>query len=155
MLEIFHEEGGSRNMWLSASDIEIKVVEDLRLEDKVYVSDIKDASVRRRRRAVRKAGARPSPRDHGADSTAPQVDSSMSGQPFDETTMEDIIDQVHNRRGLTLDSESPDSSMVMDAQNVWEEQAHAAMDNNPSNVSRNSQQFRNVPQLESHNSRRV
>lgn len=46
----FLELGGSRNMCLSPNDIEAKVVDDLKLEQNVYVDDFKEVNLRRRRR---------------------------------------------------------------------------------------------------------
>ena len=51
ILERFHEMGGSRNMLLSASDIEIKIVNELKWEEAMYI-DGHDDCIRRRRKTI-------------------------------------------------------------------------------------------------------
>ena len=47
LLDTFLEMGGSRNMRLNASDIEVKVVNDLKLEEHLYLESFREVEVRR------------------------------------------------------------------------------------------------------------
>lgn len=61
LLDKFYEKGGSRNMQLSAADIEVKLATDLRLEEGFYIETAQpDLHVRRRQRKTnaRKRSAR-------------------------------------------------------------------------------------------------
>lgn len=54
LLQKFHKKGGSRNMLLNATDIEVKVVNDLKLEEGMYMHAFKEhenMDVRRRQKA--------------------------------------------------------------------------------------------------------
>jgi hypothetical protein len=53
--DLFLALGGSRNMDLSPGDIELKIVNDLKLEQNVYVDDFVDVNIRKRRKP-RKVG---------------------------------------------------------------------------------------------------
>lgn len=118
MLEAFLEMGGSRNMLLSPSDIEIKVVNDLKLDEGVYVESFGDAYVRRRQKpsSVQKqpVGIRPS------------HDEMVSGEELlcagSHTSHEDeVIDQTHGRVDFKVEDDSPvgHSEMMNNMQPIW------------------------------------
>lgn len=80
LLALFHEGGGSRNMFLSPSDIEYKVATDLGLEEELYINGFKDLGLRRRCRHWK-------PKRHGL-----SLDD-MKVQPYFEE--ESVLNQVH------------------------------------------------------------
>jgi hypothetical protein len=82
LLALFHESGGSRNMFLSPSDIEYKVATDLGLEEELYINGFKDLGLRRRCRHWK-------PKKHGL-----SLDD-MKVQPHFEE--ESVLNQIHGR----------------------------------------------------------
>lgn len=61
LLDEFHKLGGSRNMLLNPSDIEIKTVVDMGLEEDIYVEGVTEMELRRRCRLLtgkKKTGGR-------------------------------------------------------------------------------------------------
>lgn len=56
LLEKFYELGGSRNMHLTAADVEVKVVTDLKLEEGMYMDEHRDVAVRRRKKVSARKG---------------------------------------------------------------------------------------------------
>lgn len=115
LVEIFHEMGGSRNMLLSASDVEVKVVTDLRLEDGLYMDSIQDPEIRPRRKVVSKK--RPSNRGYNDD--MPLGDKMMSMGSHGMLMEDDVINQVHGRRDAQWEDDSSSHSDMMDV-NMWD-----------------------------------
>lgn len=83
LLAVFHEKGGSRNMFLSPSDIEYKVTAELGLEEELYLNGFKDLGLRRRCRHWK-------PKKH-----ATTLEGMMVQPYYDEET---VLDQVHESR---------------------------------------------------------
>lgn len=79
-------------MLLSASDIEIKVVNDLKLEEPLYIDGIKDMDLRRRRRAVikKRSNGRGEP---GGE--VPVSDEMLNLGTHPTHNEEDVVTQVH------------------------------------------------------------
>ncbi|GKU00534.1 hypothetical protein FLAG1_02699 [Fusarium langsethiae] len=117
VLEIFYEMGGSRNMRLNASDIEIKVVNDLKLEEGLYMESYGSNNIRRRRKpdSVRKRAG------HGVDNDMSVNDEMMS--IGSHTTHEDeVINQVHGLPNIKMEEQGPgDHPNIMDTQ-MWDQQ---------------------------------
>ncbi|KAJ3500487.1 hypothetical protein NM208_g17131 [Fusarium decemcellulare] len=117
ILETFIEMGGSRNMRLSASDVEVKVVNDLKLEEGLYMDIHGDANIRRRHKSVstrKRSGAR------GTDDTdIPMNDEMMSIG----TNEDDVINQVHGSgpNFKLEDDASAGPNNMMDIQ-LWDQQ---------------------------------
>lgn len=115
MLEIFFELGGSRNMRLNASDIEIKVVNDLNLEEGLYMDFHGDANIRRRRKSTstRKRGTA-----RGVEETLSDEMMSVSSH---NTHEDDVINQVHSRRDVKVEDDlGAGPTELMDVQ-MWEQ----------------------------------
>ncbi|KAF7534598.1 hypothetical protein G7Z17_g13341 [Cylindrodendrum hubeiense] len=115
ILETFVELGGSRNMRLNPSDIEIKVVNDLKLEEGLYMDSHGDANIRRRRKST---SARKRTNTRGVDEALSDEMMSVSSH---NTHEDDVINQVHNRRDVKLEDESSAGpNDMMDIQ-MWEQ----------------------------------
>ncbi|TQV96265.1 hypothetical protein IF1G_04848 [Cordyceps javanica] len=93
VLDEFYKLGGSRNMLLNPSDIEVKVVVDMRLEEELYVEGVNEMDIRRRCRFLtgkKKMG--------GRNTEEPGISysgSSLFGRVVDE---DEVIDQVTTRQ---------------------------------------------------------
>ncbi|ATY62741.1 hypothetical protein A9K55_007513 [Cordyceps militaris] len=89
LLDEFHRLGGSRNMLLNPSDIEVKVVADMRLEDEVYSGHMHEMELRRRFRlwwGKKKTGGR-NTEELNTSYSGP----SLFGRPVD---VDEVLDQV-------------------------------------------------------------
>ncbi|KAK5992666.1 hypothetical protein PT974_06081 [Cladobotryum mycophilum] len=118
ILSHFLEMGGSRNMLLSASDIEIKLVNDMKLEDNIYVEAGEELDVRRRRRTTikKRSGGR------GEQSGDVAVrDEMLTAMSHPNLTEDDVINQVYERRDR-WDEESSTNSEMMDV-HMWDSRA--------------------------------
>ncbi|RGP74824.1 hypothetical protein FLONG3_5935 [Fusarium longipes] len=117
VLDQFHELGGSRNMRLNASDIEIKVVNDLKLEEALYMESYGSANIRRRRKpaSVKRRNG------HGADNDMSINDEMMS--IGSHTTHEDeVINQVHGLPNIKMEEQGPgEHPGIMETQ-MWDQQ---------------------------------
>ncbi|ODA78408.1 hypothetical protein RJ55_05789 [Drechmeria coniospora] len=126
LLDVFFEMGGSRNMRLSASDIEVKVVNDLRLEEHFYMDDPHDLGIRRRRRLSKL-------RSNGTQlDTLGEMMMIGSRVPHNEDA---VINKVHERRdGMRwgVDPAMPSELMGM----TWESRAPMRLDPPPPLASR-------------------
>jgi hypothetical protein len=117
MLEHFIELGGSRNMRLNASDIECKVVNELKLEEGMYIESRDDLNVRRRQKP---STARRRPNARGMEEV-PLSDEMMNAGPH-AGNEDDVINQVHGRPEYKLEEDSPvNGNEMMDIQ-MWGEQ---------------------------------
>jgi hypothetical protein len=117
LLDKFHELGGSRNMRLNSSDIEVKLVNDLKLEEGLYVESFGDLGVRRRRKLATKKRLR------GSDDNEGPVNDGMGNgtlpQHVHATSNEDeVINQVHGREPLEWDADSTMGGDMMDM-HMW------------------------------------
>ncbi|PFH56547.1 hypothetical protein XA68_16340 [Ophiocordyceps unilateralis] len=123
LLEIFLEMKGSRNMRLNASDIEVKVVNDMKLEEHLYMENYRDLEIRRRRKVPAKKRQN-GPHDDAADDLL---------VPDGRVTHNDdeVINQVHSRRDLRWDTDSSAQSEVVDMP-VWDNRAPMKMEAPPS-----------------------
>ncbi|PHH60721.1 hypothetical protein CDD81_1303 [Ophiocordyceps australis] len=100
ILEIFLEMGGSRNMRLNAGDIEIKLVNDLKLEDCLYIEGQREnMEIRRRRKVTSKKRQE----EQGPASVG-------DGRPTHNE--DDVIDQVLSRPDQQWDTDSAHSEPV-------------------------------------------
>ncbi|KAH7155589.1 hypothetical protein B0J13DRAFT_229232 [Dactylonectria estremocensis] len=125
--ETFIELGGSRNMRLNASDIEIKVVNDLKLEEGIYMESHSDAHIRRRRKS---ASTRKRTTIGGVDGTMSDERRSVSSH---NTHEDDVINQVHSRQDVKLEDEmSTGPSSMLDIQ-MWDQSAVMNSRNEPMN----------------------
>lgn len=132
LLDIFIELGGSKNMRLNASDMEVKVVSDMKLEENLYMETPQDLDLRRRKKFSAKK--RPSTNGRriaaGADdeSTAVSVDtddvSSVMAQPphYTHQQEDEVINQVHGRLPKV---EFEDDMMDM---HMWDSRTHIKME---------------------------
>lgn len=92
ILDKFLELGGSRNMNASPSDIEAKLVVSHKFEKDIYIEDLQDIPVRRRRQ--------PNPRNRRANGGRTDNEDNRLQGLQDQTIDEDeVIDQIHGRRG--------------------------------------------------------
>ncbi|KAI5467429.1 hypothetical protein BGZ63DRAFT_371220 [Mariannaea sp. PMI_226] len=114
ILDTFHELGGSRNMRLNASDVECKVVNDLKLEEGLYIESQGDLNLRRRR----KSNA-PKRRTNGRGVDEPLSDEMMS--VGSHTNEDEVINQVHGRLDYNLEETSSSGNDRMDMQ-MWGDQ---------------------------------
>lgn len=119
LLETFLEMGGSRNMRLNASDIEVKVVNDMKLEEHLYMDSFRELEIRRRRKVPAKKRQN-GPHD---DMAAEEL---MAADPR-VTHNEDVINQVHHRRDMRWETDSSAHSEVVDMP-VWENRARMKME---------------------------
>lgn len=104
----FFELGGSRNFCLSAGDVEVKVVNDLRLEEGMYMESHPDAHIRRRRK--RRSVTPPM-----EDSDIPISEGLMSVSPHNALE-DEVINQVHSRQDIGWDADSPEGNDMVDMQ---------------------------------------
>ncbi|KAK2693175.1 hypothetical protein QWA68_009623 [Fusarium oxysporum] len=110
MLETFHELGGSRNMRLNASDIEVKVVNDLKLEEGIYMESHGDLNIRRRRKSVqtRKRTGRGDEHDE------------MMSVGSHNTHEDEVINQVHGLPNIKMEEDGPGGHMM--SAHMWDQQ---------------------------------
>lgn len=103
-------------MRLSASDIEVKVVNDLKLEEGLYMESHGDAYIRRRRKSAitkKRAGAR------GVEETEVPMSDEMMSVSSHNTHEDDIINQVHSRRDIKFE-EDPSGGHEMMGMPPWD-----------------------------------
>ncbi|KHN98909.1 uncharacterized protein MAM_03371 [Metarhizium album ARSEF 1941] len=119
ILDVFLEKGGSRNMRLNPSDIEVKLVNDLKLEEHLYMDCFREIDVRRRRKlSTKKRTGSGGRRDEDG---VPMGGDNMVGvdahhqHTHDE---DDVINQVHNPRSR-WEGLSASSGEMMDMQ-MWD-----------------------------------
>ncbi|KND91324.1 hypothetical protein TOPH_03933 [Tolypocladium ophioglossoides CBS 100239] len=124
LLETFIEMGGSRNMRLNASDIEVKVVNDLKLEEHLYMESYRELEIRRRRKVPAKKRA------SGPHDGMQPGDDIMMVDPRTAHNEDDVINQVHCRRDIRWETDSSAHSEMMDAP-VWDSRASMKMEANP------------------------
>lgn len=115
LLEKFLDKGGSRNMQLNPGDIEVKVVNDLKLEEGFYMDDYSDLGVRRRRKL--NSRKRAAARGDDGDAAAPHDEAAASmAQHSNGVSEDEVIDQVHRRRDLGWNGGSTVSPEIMEIQ---------------------------------------
>ncbi|KAJ6788458.1 hypothetical protein PWT90_11012 [Aphanocladium album] len=92
LLEEFFKLGGSRNMLLNPSDIEVKAVVDLSLEEEIYVEGVNEMEIRRRCKFLtgKKKKCGPNGEEPGISYSGP----SLFGREADE---DEVISQVAAR----------------------------------------------------------
>ncbi|OAA48536.1 hypothetical protein NOR_01786 [Metarhizium rileyi] len=121
ILEVFHDMGGSRNMRLNSSDIEVKLVNDLKLEEHLYMDCFREIDVRRRRKlsAKKRPGNGSVRRDENEVSMGGD-DSMMGVDPHHQHAHneDDVINQVHIPRSR-WESSSASHGEIMDMQ-MWD-----------------------------------
>ncbi|KAL6837493.1 hypothetical protein V8C40DRAFT_230090 [Trichoderma camerunense] len=118
ILERFLEMGGSRNMLLSASDIEIKIVNELKWEEAMYIDGLDDCIRRRRKTIVKKRSTgRGEP---GGDVPVSDDMLRISQTPHNE---DDVINQVYGRQDRWDEDMSSVNGEMMDSTNLWENRA--------------------------------
>ncbi|KAK7430152.1 hypothetical protein QQZ08_003337 [Neonectria magnoliae] len=115
VLEKFIELGGSRNMLLNPSDIEIKVVTDLRLEEGLYIESYGDLKVRRRRKPT---SARKQTTIRGIDDTLSDELSVSSHNTHED----EVINQVHSRQDIKMEDDSVSGQNEMLDIQMWGDQ---------------------------------
>ena len=101
LLHKFLKKGGSRNMLLNATDIEFKVVNDLKLEEGLYMPsfrELENMDIRRRQKANP-----PKKRSSGRSAAQTQQSVAVKMEPDEDTTMsspreDEIIKQVQEAR---------------------------------------------------------
>ncbi|KJZ77384.1 hypothetical protein HIM_03108 [Hirsutella minnesotensis 3608] len=123
ILDTFLEMGGSRNMRLNASDIEVKVVNDLKLEEPLYVGDYRDLEIRRRRKV-------PTKKRQAQDDAPGSVDDLMVVDPRVPHNEDEVINQVHNRRDMRWETDSSAHSEVVELPS-WDNRAPMKMEPPP------------------------
>lgn len=104
-------------MRLSASDIEVKVVNDLKLEEGMYMETRGDAYIRRRRKSAttkKRSGAR------GGEETELPMNDEMMSVSSHNTHEDEVINQVHNRQDIKFEDDSSVGNEVMDMQ-MWDQ----------------------------------
>lgn len=104
-------------MRLSASDVEVKVVNDLKLEDGMYMESHGDAYIRRRRKSAttkKRSGVR-----GGEEMEIPLNDEMMSVSSHN-THEDEVINQVHSRQDIKFEDDSSVGNEVMDMQ-MWDQ----------------------------------
>ncbi|KAH6960592.1 hypothetical protein DER45DRAFT_164675 [Fusarium avenaceum] len=118
ILETFHELGGSRNMRLSASDIEVKVVNDLKLEEGMYMESHGDANIRRRRKSVptRKRAGR------GVDDHDSRTNDEMMSVGSHNTHEDEVINQVHGVPHMKMEEDGHGGHHNMMDTHLWDHQ---------------------------------
>ncbi|KAL7939492.1 hypothetical protein V8C35DRAFT_286806 [Trichoderma chlorosporum] len=122
ILNLFHEMGGSRNMLLSASDIEIKIVNDLKWEEAIYFDN--DEFIRRRRRTIvkKRSTGRGEP---GGDVVVGDDMLQISQTPHNE---EEVINQVYAARRDRWDEDVASVNSEMMDSHLWENRAPMKME---------------------------
>lgn len=108
-------------MVLSPSDIEVKVVNDLKLEKGLYMDSHGDAHIRRRRKSVGLPRRRPGAR--GADDTEVPMSDEMMSVSSHNTHEDDVINQVHSHRDYRMSDEAPTGQNDVAGINIWGSQA--------------------------------
>ena len=125
MLREFIELGGSRNLLLSSTDIEVKVV-DMGLEDNMYMDESREVDIRRRRKLIaRTKRRRNSKHDQKSDGSA-------DSGPSDPSTIDELYNQAEQARGRVREdtehqeeeSPSPVHQHMMQPA-VWDSQSTA------------------------------
>ncbi|KAF4964089.1 hypothetical protein FSARC_7965 [Fusarium sarcochroum] len=118
ILDTFHEMGGSRNMLLSASDIEVKVVSDLKLEEGLYMESHGDANIRRRHKSVstRKRAGR------GIDDNDMPTNDEMMSVGSHNTHEDEVINQVHGPPNFKMEDDGPGGQHNMMDMHLWDQQ---------------------------------
>ncbi|KAK2617057.1 hypothetical protein QQS21_000151 [Conoideocrella luteorostrata] len=116
ILDTFLEMGGSRNMRLNSGDIEVKLVNDLKLEEHLYMDYFREIDVRRRRKLSSKKRAGSSRK--GTDDL-PMADSIMCLSPHVSHNEDDVISQVHEPKSSRWDASPAGHDQIMDMQ-LWD-----------------------------------
>ncbi|KAH6609218.1 hypothetical protein Trco_002564 [Trichoderma cornu-damae] len=123
ILDYFLEMGGSRNMLLSASDIEIKIVNDLKWEEAIYIEGTDDYIRRRRKTIVKKRSTgRGEP---GGDIAVSDDMLRVSQTPHDE---DEVMNQVYAARRDRWDEDMASVSGDMMDAHLWESRAPMKME---------------------------
>ncbi|CAM1504470.1 Fc.00g020610.m01.CDS01 [Cosmosporella sp. VM-42] len=118
ILETFFELGGSRNMRLSATDIEVKVVNDLKLEEGLYMESYGDANVRRRRKV---SGPKKRPGARAVEDTEMPLSDEIMSVSSHNTHEDEVINQAHGRSDIKWEEDSSGGNEVMDMP-MWDPQ---------------------------------
>ncbi|KAL7943110.1 hypothetical protein V8C42DRAFT_329721 [Trichoderma barbatum] len=123
ILNYFLEMGGSRNMLLSASDIEIKIVNDLKWEEPIYIEGL-DECIRRRRKTIvkKRSTGRGEP---GGDVAVSDDMLRISQTPHNE---DDVINQVYAARRDRWDEDLASVNGEMIDSHLWENRAPMKME---------------------------
>ncbi|KAF5018027.1 hypothetical protein F66182_10014 [Fusarium sp. NRRL 66182] len=121
ILDRYIEMGGSRNMRLNASDIEIKVVNDLKLEEGLYMESHADANIRRRRKSTstRKRSGR------GVDNIDIPANDEMMSVGSHSRHEDDVINQVYGPPppNFKVEDDGPGGQhSMMDMHQIWDQQ---------------------------------
>ncbi|PNY24638.1 Uncharacterized protein TCAP_05422 [Tolypocladium capitatum] len=122
LLETFIEMGGSQNMRLNASDIEVKVVNDLKLEEHLYMESYRDLEIRRRRKVPAKK------RPGGPHDGMQAVDDIMIADPRTTHNEDVVINQVHGRRDMRWETNSSAHGEIIDVP-VWNSRTPIKIEN--------------------------
>jgi hypothetical protein len=123
ILNSFWELGGSRNMCLGVEDIEVRLVNHLKVEENMYMDSQADVNIRRRRR-VKSQGKKRSDDDEDF-----QQDSGMSAavdQITDPSEQDAVMDQVFGCREIKYEDDGSEDDM-MDI-HAWNHQMENKMD---------------------------
>ncbi|KAM0511666.1 hypothetical protein ACHAPE_009624 [Trichoderma viride] len=123
ILNYFLEMGGSRNMLLSASDIEIKIVNDLKWEEAIYIEGL-DECIRRRRKSVvkKRSSGRGEP---GGDIAVNDDLLRVSQVPHNQ---DEVINQVFAARRERWDDDMSTVNGEMMNAHLWENRAPIKME---------------------------
>ncbi|QUC19953.1 uncharacterized protein UV8b_04194 [Ustilaginoidea virens] len=116
ILDTFLDMGGSRNMRLNSSDIEVKLVNDLKIEEHLYMDCFQEIDVRRRKKLSSRK--RSGGGDKGHDDAALGSDV-MSLEPRHAHDDDEVINQVHQPRSARWET-SPASHVEMIDMQMWE-----------------------------------
>jgi hypothetical protein len=117
LLDKFHELGGSRNMRLNSSDIEVKLVNDLKLEEGLYVESFGDLGIRRRRKLATKKRLRGNDDNEGAVNDG-MGNGTLPHHIHTTSNEDEVINQVHGREPLEWDADSTMGGDMMDM-HMW------------------------------------
>lgn len=113
-------------MRLNSSDIEVKVVNDLKLEEHLFMETYRDMEVRRRRKVSAKK------RTAGSHDDMAGADDMMGIDARTTHNEEDVISQVHGRREpMRWETDSSAHSSEMMDMPVWDSRAPMKMDAAP------------------------
>lgn len=105
-------------MLLSASDIEIKIVNDLKWEEAMYIDGLDDCIRRRRKTIVKKrSSGRGEP---GGDVPVSDDMLRISQTPHNE---DDVINQVYGRQDRWDEDMTSVNGEMMESSNIWENRA--------------------------------
>lgn len=100
-------------MQLNAGDVEVKVVNDLKLEEGIYMDEYADVGVRRRR----KLNSRKRMAGRGDESDlAPNNETAGAGTHQNGVSEDEVVRQVHKRRDMGWSDGSTLSPEIMDIQ---------------------------------------